>query len=140
MEKSHFQWTNFWGAGHSYPHYVGTIHGFVNDFLAMPWLRRNGYPIKVIDTDICERRRWRKLTYKAHVYLEKQNLDHSSLRITDTNFNVTKKIGQLTFGSHTPTYAQLKKACEETARDGYHCYDDMFIWAHSMIDDLPEIA
>lgn len=36
----------------SYPHYIGTIHGFVNDFLAMPWLRRNGYPIKVIDTDM----------------------------------------------------------------------------------------
>jgi len=124
----------------SYPHYVGTIHGFVNEFLAVPWLRRKGYPIKVIDTDMCESRRWRKLTYKVRVYLEKKNLDQSSLRIIDTTFNVTKKIGQLTFGNHTPTYAQLKTACEEAAKDGYHCYDDMFIWAHNMIDELPEIV
>jgi DNA helicase-2/ATP-dependent DNA helicase PcrA len=124
----------------SYPHYVGTIHGFVNDFLAMSWLRRKHYPIKVIDTDMCESRRWRKLTYKVRAYLEKQNMDQSSIRIIDTTFNVAKKIGQLTFGNHTPTYAQLKTACEESAKDGYHCFDDMFIWAHNMIDELPEIV
>lgn len=72
------------------------------------------------------------------MYLEKQSLDQSSLHIIDTNFNMAKKNGQLKFGSHTPTYAQLKKACEETAKDGYHCYDDMFLWAHNMIDMLPE--
>lgn len=26
----------------SYPHYIGTIHGFVNEFLAIPWLRSRG--------------------------------------------------------------------------------------------------
>ena len=33
-----------------YPHYIGTIHGFVNEFLAAPWLRSRGYTIKMIDT------------------------------------------------------------------------------------------
>ncbi len=28
----------------SYPHFVGTIHGFVNEFLALPWLRSKPYP------------------------------------------------------------------------------------------------
>ncbi len=45
----------------SYPHFVGTIHGFVNEFLALPWLRSKPYPIRVIDDDICLKRRWYKL-------------------------------------------------------------------------------
>jgi DNA helicase II / ATP-dependent DNA helicase PcrA len=124
----------------SYPHYIGTIHAFVNDFLAVPWLRRNGYPIKVIDTEICEARRWRQLAYKTRGYLGKQNLDQSSFIITDTNFNLMKKSGKLKFGKDTDTYAHLKKACEGAAKDGYHCYDDVFIWAHDMIDELTEIV
>jgi len=38
------------GALMRYPHFVGTIHSFVNEFLATPWLRSQGYPIRVIDT------------------------------------------------------------------------------------------
>jgi len=36
----------------SYPHFIGTIHGFVNEFLAIPWLRSNGYPIEMIDDEM----------------------------------------------------------------------------------------
>lgn len=45
----------------SYPHFIGTIHGFVNEFLAMPWLQSLGHPIKMIDTETCEIRRWANL-------------------------------------------------------------------------------
>ena len=45
----------------SYPHFVGTIHSFVNEFLASPWLRAQGYPIKMIDTYVCEHRGRRSL-------------------------------------------------------------------------------
>lgn len=41
----------------SYPHYVGTIHGFVNEFLAIPWLRSLGYSITAIDDALCEQHR-----------------------------------------------------------------------------------
>ncbi len=123
----------------TYPHYIGTIHGFVNDFLAIPWLRRRGYPIRIIDTEICQRRRWYKLLYKTRAYLEKQNVDQSSFEIRDASFNVAKKSGQFKFGSNTATYEQLKKACHAAAEEGYHCYDDMFIWANNMLDEIPEI-
>ena len=45
-----------------YPHFFGTIHGFVNEFLALPWLRSLGYPIEMIDDEVCLRRRWQKLS------------------------------------------------------------------------------
>jgi len=35
-----------------YPHFIDTIHGFVNRFLALPWLNSNGYPSPTIDNDV----------------------------------------------------------------------------------------
>ena len=37
----------------AYPHFVGTIHGFVNEFLALPLLRAEGYHVRLIDNDAC---------------------------------------------------------------------------------------
>lgn len=54
----------------SYPHYVGTIHGFVNEFMALPWLRSKGYPIKAVDDDLVKRRRVSCLNWKDHPELK----------------------------------------------------------------------
>lgn len=35
-----------------YPHFIGTIHAFVNQFLAMPVLRALNLPVDVIDDDV----------------------------------------------------------------------------------------
>ena len=45
----------------SYPHFIGTIHGFINEFLAMPWLRSLGIPVRYIDNGFCEQHRRRLL-------------------------------------------------------------------------------
>lgn len=121
----------------SYPHYIGTIHGFVNEFLAIPWLRSRGYPIKMIDSEICESRRWDRLAHKWRAALEKQHVDKSNIRILDTTFKLAKKTGIFPIADHTDTYKEFRKACEESAREGYHCYDDMFVWARDMMDKLP---
>jgi len=124
----------------SYPHYIGTIHGFVNEFLAIPWLRSRGYPIKMIDSEICESRRWNKLAPNWRAALENKHVDKSKLRILDTSFKLAKKDGMFPFADHTNTYKEFKRVCEETAMDGYHCYDDMFIWACDMVDKLPGLV
>jgi len=36
----------------SYPHFIGTIHSFVNQFLALPYLRSNDIAVDVIDDEI----------------------------------------------------------------------------------------
>ena len=36
----------------AYPHFIGTIHGFVDRFLALPALRSLGLTVDVIDDDI----------------------------------------------------------------------------------------
>jgi len=124
----------------SYPHFIGTIHGFVNEFLAVPWLRSQSYPIKMIDTDICEIRRWSKLDHKWRYSLQQKHVDRSNIRILDTCFNLEKKNGQFPFKDQTATYRNFRDACQETAREGYHCYDDMFIWAHDLMDKVSDVV
>jgi len=124
----------------NYPHFIGTIHGFVNEFFALPYLRSHDYPIKIIDSELCERRRWNRIDRKFQIGLEKKYINYTDIRIIDTFFNLDKKKGKFPFNNNTDTYKALKKACEETAREGYHCYDDMFIWAHEMMDKLPYIV
>jgi DNA helicase-2/ATP-dependent DNA helicase PcrA len=124
----------------TYPHYIGTIHGFVNDFLALPWLRSIGYPIKMIDSEICELRRWNKLHYRWRSALEKRYVGKFNIRILDSNFNLGKRDGPFPFAPDTSTYQNLQKASQETAREGYHCYDDMFIWADDMMNKCPYIV
>jgi hypothetical protein len=123
----------------SYPHFVGTIHSFVNEFLASPWLRAQGYPIKMIDTEVCESRRWGKLPWKARNYLEQQHIASDEIRVTDADFNIGKKKGNFPCGPSTETYKAVQKTCKDVAADGYHCYDDMFVWAHDMLKRSPGI-
>jgi DNA helicase-2/ATP-dependent DNA helicase PcrA len=40
----------------TYPHFIGTIHAFVNQFLAMPALRSKGLEVDVIDDDTFAKR------------------------------------------------------------------------------------
>lgn len=123
-----------------YPHFIGTIHGFVEEFLAIPWLRSQRYPIRVIDTDICELRRWNKLDYKWRYSLQKMNVDRADIRIRDARFNLEKKKGKFPFKDDTSTYRNLRDACQEIAREGYHCYDDMFVWAYDLMDKVPDVV
>ena len=46
----------------THPHFVGTIHGFVNDFLALPVLRSDGCTVTLIDDEACFELIKRRLT------------------------------------------------------------------------------
>jgi len=124
----------------SYPHYIGTIHAFANEFLAMPWLRSLSHPVKMIDTETCESRRWSKLTIGSQYALRNKHVDASNICILDTSFKLAKKNGKFPFGENTPTYKNVRDACQETAREGYYCYDDMFKWAKELMDKVPGVV
>ncbi|CAJ7026753.1 ATP-dependent DNA helicase, Rep [Burkholderia pseudomallei] len=40
----------------AHPHFIGTIHAFVNQFLALPYMRSNSLEVDVIDDDVFSRR------------------------------------------------------------------------------------
>jgi len=123
----------------SYPHFIGTIHAFVDQFLAVPWLRSVGYPVTMIDSEICELKRWKRMPNKYRHALTQRYIDHTGLRIIDTSFRVSKKNGEFPFAETTDTYKAAVNACEEVARAGFHCYDDMFIWAADLVAQVENI-
>lgn len=130
-------------AGHrllAYPHFIGTIHGFINEFLAMPWLRSLGYPIKMVDTEICEVRRWGKLDHNLRFALQKKHVGPSDLEILDPSFAFAKKKGGIPLAEHTDTYKKYRESCRATALEGYHCYDDMFMWSMDLLEKHPDLV
>jgi DNA helicase II / ATP-dependent DNA helicase PcrA len=125
----------------AYPHFIGTIHGFVDQFLALPWLRSKGYPIKMVDTDLCLSRRWYSLPYGTRVGLEKRRQPLSILSIKTPAFGLGQvKWGKGVLNIGSETYINMQNACRLTTEEGYFCYDEMFMWAEELICKYPGIA
>lgn len=123
-----------------HPHFVGTVHSFAAEFLCMPWLRALGYPVRVVDSNICENRRWGKVPRQYRTFLDKKNIRPSDIRIDDSSFRVVKKNGKPLCSQTTPTYSHLQAACRQTCEEGYHSFDDLFVWALDYLERCPEVA
>ena len=120
-----------------YPHFVGTIHSFVNEFLATPWLRSLGYPVRVVDTHITLSKRFGALAYKWRLAMDKRGLGLSALTYDAADFTSDKRGG---LGVHTDTYQAMVAVCRETSEQGYFCFDEMFVWANQLLDRNPGVA
>lgn len=136
-----------------YPHYVGTIHGFVNEFLAMPWLLSLGLPVRVIDNQLCEQHRRYLLKLAQFGALssyvsQKEASDTtgnlnivSKWRISSPDFAVLKESGDPEFKDQTkPAAMQLRTLAKYCANDGYHRFDEMFMWGHDLLDKYPGVS
>lgn len=124
-------------AGHlllRYPHFVGTIHSFVNEFLAVPWLRSKGWPIKAIDTKIALGNRWYRLPWGTRNYLERRHDSPEALGYDRADFSGGGK-GKY---SGIPTYQNMLQACRDSTAEGYYCFDEMFVWAEELLDRYPD--
>jgi len=125
------------GALLRYPHFVGTIHSFVNEFLAVPWLRSKGNPIKAIDTQIALKHRMGLLARKWRLAMVNRNLSEFALMYQKADYTANNK------GNLAPTtpFAQAMVAATKASSDaGYFCYDEMFVWANELLETRPEVA
>ena len=124
----------------SYPHFIGTIHGFVNEFLALPHLRSKGYPITRIDDDWCRRDRWSRLPPDTRVQLTKCNHGPEALVFSTPDGDLRPIAwGKGKLGKDTNTYKQMKKACIASMKDGFFCHHEMLLAAESCISKVPTI-
>ena len=121
----------------SYPHFVGTIHGFINQFLAMPWLKSKGLPVAAIDNDICTRDRSRRFRAEGgSIYpLQQKHIEFSQIRIISKNMSIGIPGGRFPFGTQTDTYQKLQRAFRKSSQAGYFCYDEMFVWAKALLEE-----
>lgn len=120
-----------------YPHFVGTIHSFVNEYLALPWLRSNGLNVRCIDTQIALAKRWYELPYTTRIALERSHLTPAAMAYDGPDYT-GGKVGK--FGPHTPTGQLIIAARRKFSEQGYFCFDEMFVWANDLLDRRPEAA
>ncbi len=120
-----------------YPHFIGTIHGFVNEYLAVPWLRSKGTPIRLIDTSTALKRRYQKLAWKWRMAMEKRGLDMYALQYDQPDYSGANK-GALS--RDTDLCRALEAVARSGSEEGYLCFDEMFVWAKELLDQHSEVA
>jgi DNA helicase II / ATP-dependent DNA helicase PcrA len=127
-----------------YPHFIDTIHGFTNRFLAIPWLLSNGYPSPTIDNDMAAMYRRRCMTPGEHrklqILLNNKYSDVERLRICDRNLQFDLGGKAFPAGPKAPSFAVASHAIRTSATAGYFCHDEMFVWAKALLQDIPDVA
>lgn len=125
----------------SYPHFIGTIHSFVNEFLAIPWLRSLGRPVEVIDDDTCLSWRWHRLPSWVRDAASTVEQNEQMLKYRDVAVDLGDiRWGKGILGRDTKPYNAMRQVCTASIRAGLHCHDEMFVWGQDLLDSVPAVA
>jgi len=137
------------GANHAgarllgYPHFVGTIHAFVNQFLALPMLRSDGEAVDVIDNDIFAARALSLLKTKGKLRSWVDRNPHqgpqaiASLRYEGASLTLGWEEGNLP-GEGTDSRAEAQTLKDQLRARGVFRFDDMFAFAERLLVRFPE--
>jgi len=142
----------------SYPHFIGTVTSFVNQYLALPYLRGLGWNVQYIDDDAFEATALKRYRRKQHLsvqarmrggrcrnqvetwvkYLELA-LDfvcvaHSPV----TRLKVRRRTGQ--HGPDTDCGRELEELKAELVKDGLFRFSDMTVLACKALEACPSLA
>ncbi|HWX67025.1 MAG TPA: UvrD-helicase domain-containing protein [Rhodanobacter sp.] len=124
----------------SYPHFIGTIHSFINRFLALPNLNSLGIVVDIIDNDVFElRANVRARRSKAAGWLKNQhNADKlvGELHYSGPDLVLSSGGGKLP-GPHTDTFKALASIKDYLASDGCFRFEDMFAFAENLLKSSP---
>lgn len=120
----------------SYPHFIGTVHSFFDTYAGLPWLKSNGYPITLIDTDMVLSKRWRSLQYGTRKYLENKRL--SEYACEAKSFPISIDIGCKDTAS---SYKDVLSVVNKSFQSGYYTFNEILLIAKHAIescDFLPD--
>jgi DNA helicase-2/ATP-dependent DNA helicase PcrA len=130
-----------------YPHSIGTIHAFVNQYLGMPFLRSEGKAVDIIDNAVFELRALAAMrsnrsfaTLKA--WAEKNPINGldavGSLRYEGPNLKLGWERGNLP-KEGTDTWNQAKALKKFLSARGVFRFDDMFAFAERLLSRCPNL-
>lgn len=125
-----------------HPHYIGTIHGFVNEFLALPLLRSAGSIVARIDDDVFARRA-RALAEKQFSLRSWAQKDGGVMPMIE---GLVYRGAALTLASQaralpkaeSKTYPLLAAIKDKMTRQGIFRFADMFAFASCLLAKYPE--
>ena len=126
----------------NYPHFVGTIHSFVNEFLALPILRSERYHAQIIDDDSCFD--WiRRLLLSPRYRYRLGNLPFKDRTLSAGTRALTGAgsvdVAASTSGIKPQHWALMVEAKGEALRRGLWYHADMFAWAEKLLAKFPQV-
>ena len=127
-----------------YPHFVGTIHAFVNQYLALPLLRSDGEAVDVIDNDVFAARALSllKTKWKLRNWVQKNEFQGppaiASLRYEGAELALGWENGNLP-GDGTDSRAEAQALKDELRAKGVFRHDDMFTFAERLLVRFPDL-
>ena len=126
-----------------YPHFIGTIHAFVNQFLAMPMLRALNLPVDVIDDDIFAARALARL-HSGSYYKLRGWLGHQPKgdRLVSQLFYKGADLKLMSGGGDLPSDTsdsgqQLAAIKQRLTNAGVFRHRDMFAFALAALETHP---
>lgn len=125
----------------SYPHFVGTIHAFVNQFLALPYLRSRGIGVDIIDNHAFGSRALR-LAYRdpiVRTWLVRRpraEVAVATMQFEGEALSLVSQEGSLPDPT-TKTWSALQNIKRRLTRAGVFRYEDMFAFAARLLRDSP---
>ncbi len=127
----------------AYPHFVGTIHGFVNEFLALPLLRAEGCHVRLIDNDACfdwVKKRlmlWSNRRQLGNLPHRERTLDAGIWALVGSGSEVRPPTPS---GITNDQWAVLLRVKGEAVEKGLWYYADMFAWAERLLTNHATVA
>jgi len=104
----------------SFPHFVGTFHSFFDTFAGLPWLRSNGYPITMIDTEVALTRRYQHLSYGTKSYLARIGLNEYAYESSSFPIAINLKCSKT-----APSYREIYSNVDRSFKEGYFTFDEI---------------
>ena len=132
----------------SHPNYFGTIQGFVNRFLAMPFYRiRYGRGVHAIDNDIfyAEIEKQYARNYGLKTWIESRHGSAATLGgywLKSADLTVGKDLDSdiSRLGRETPTYQSIERVRQEILDRGILSYNDAYSLALNYLFQFPSVA
>lgn len=127
----------------TYPHFIGTIHAFVNQFLALPYMRSTGYVVDVIDDEVFSRRAIAiaNTNWSLRAYMQKNASVGpmiAGLVYRGAELAVASEDGKLP-GPDAKTLPFILGIKQRLTEQGVYRYEDMFAFAERLLATSPEI-
>jgi DNA helicase-2/ATP-dependent DNA helicase PcrA len=126
----------------SYPNFIGTIQGFADFFLTVPYYKmvykrrpvriddeiynENHYPDYKLKTFLARRADGKKLLLDYRI----RDGDNLNLGLESTPFKFSKK---------TETYQKILSIKQQLRKNGFLCFDDAYILAQEYLEKFPGI-
>ncbi|OAM90388.1 hypothetical protein AW736_07880 [Termitidicoccus mucosus] len=135
-----------------HPHFIGTFQAFVDQFIALPFLRQRDLPITAVDNERFARRAWAAYITAGVYPSAKGWLKHrgDETRIRQIIGGLRYADGELRVDSanypaglpapKSATYGDLRNLKHRLAKQGYFRFDDMYAMAERTLSKLPYLA